>query len=185
MRASQFAACAAAFLCLPFTSVVGQDGLEDELKALVQSMNRFVEVLERQEQKRATESGLRRVGLAVQILDIRARQQESLQKELRSLEDQEQRTLGYIASNETKMENLKKQISESVDETKRQELEANKNDIVVYLEINKKRLQHYAQRRVDLENRLIEGERLTAEVEDIVESWLEDSQSRPSSQRGE
>ena len=182
MRASQFAACAAAFVCLPFTSVIGQDGLEDELKALVQSMNRFVEVLEKQER---SESGLRRVGLAVQILDIRARQQESLQKELRSLEDQEQRTNGYIASNETKMESLKKQISESVDETNRLELEANKNDIVVYLEINKKRLQHYAQRRVDLENRLIEGERLTAEVEDIVESWLEDSQSRPSSQRGE
>ena len=180
MKVSQSAACAATLLCLSFTSVAGQDGLEDELKTLVQSTNRLVEILERQEQRRATEFGLRRVELAVRILDIRTRQQEALQKELRGLEDQEQRTHGYIASNETKIGNLKKQISESADEVDKVELEAKKSEMLIHLENNKKRLEHYAQRRVDLENRLIGGERLTLEVEGIVEGWLEESQGSPS-----
>ena len=178
MKTSYLAACVGVLLFLAITPVAAEEGLEDELTALVQSMNRLVEVLERQ----ASDSGLRRVGLVVQILDIRARQQEALQLELRSLEDREQRTHGYIASNETKFENLKKQISESIDETKRLELEAKRNEMVVYLENNKKQLQHYAQRRVDLENRLIEGEQLTREVEGIVDGWLADLQSSPSSQ---
>ena len=128
---------------------------------------------------------MRRVGLAVQILDIRARQQEALQRELRSLEDREQRTHGYIASNETKLQSIQKQISESTDGTKRPELEARRNEREVYLGNHKKQLQHYAQRRVDLENRLIVGERLTREVEGIVENWLADLQSRPSDGRGQ
>ena len=152
MKTSNFAACVGVLLFFMTPPVVAEEGLEDELTALVQSMNRLVEVLERQEKEQASDYGLRRVGLAVQILDIRARQQEALQVELRSLEDREQRTHGNIASNETRLENVKKQISESTDKMKKLELEARRDQLVVYLGNHKKQLQHYAQRRVDLEN---------------------------------
>ena len=73
MRAPQLIASFGTMLCLASTSGLAQDNLEDELTALAKSMTRLVQVLERAEAGRESESGFRQVELAVRILDIRAR----------------------------------------------------------------------------------------------------------------
>lgn len=172
MRLLRIGVAAAALCCLTIGPVKAQDALTGEVAALVDSMNRLVQVLESRERDRAGDDDLRRIGLAVQILDIRTRQHEALQKELRNLEDAEQRTIAYIASREIRLKNAKKQMLEAKDEATRLEHEIDRDEILVSIDNYRKRLEHYAGRRSELESRIIDGERLTLDVEAVVDGWL-------------
>ena len=167
-----------ALLLILSPPLVAQEDAEEELAALVRAVNRLVETLEQQSRRQGTDSNLKRVGLAVQILDIRSRQYDSLQKELRSLDDREQRSRGYLASQQNKLEHVKSQISETVDAAQRLELEEKRDQTTVYIENLTTQLEHFAQRRADLQSRIILLQQRNMEAESIVDDWLEELATR-------
>jgi len=174
---------ASAVVLLPFLlglspSPVAQEESGDDLAALVRAVNRLVETLEQHAKRQQGDSDLRSIGLAVQILDIRTRQHDSLQKELRSLDDREQRSQGYLANSQSKVERLKRQISETTDDIQRAELEDERDQYLGYVENVTKQLERFTQTRADLQNRIILLERLSREVEGVVDDWLGELTSR-------
>ena len=174
-------------LVLAALPAIAQDeakGIKEELQALVRAATRLVESLERQEKAQLSDRDLVQIQIGVRLLDIRMRQQESLQKRLESLDDWEQRLNGSIASNKIRLENSKKQLAEAVDESKRLELEAQREVRVVYLKNQESELEYLAQRRATLESRIIDGERSVLEIEDMVQGWVAGVQN-PSPERQE
>lgn len=152
-----------------------QPGIEDEFAALVEKVGDLVVVLERQMQARASERSLERVAVVTQLLDIRVRQQANLQKELQALDDREQRFLGYIASNEIKIDNLDKQIVVAIDESRKVELQSRQTELRQYITNLKTQLEYLTQRRSELQGRVADSERRVRDVEDIVQDWLAES----------
>lgn len=175
----------AAVLVLTAFPAAAQDAPPDskeELQALVQATTRLVESLERSETARLADRNLLQVQVAVQLLDIRVKQQETLQRALRSIDDREQRLNGYIAASEVKLENMKKQISDALDEQQKLELQAKYDERMVYLTNQTNELDYLAQRRATLQSRLMDGERSVLDIEELVQGWVAEVQN-PSPKR--
>lgn len=161
----------------PVLAQDGPAGIEQELTALVRVTTRLVESLERQEKAQLSEHRMLQVQVAVRLLDIRVRQHDSLQEALDRLDDREQRLQGYVAANEVRLDNFAKQIAETLDDAKKLELEAQRDDRVVYISNQKKELEFIVQRRTTLQNRLLADERSALDIEDMVQAWVEDVQN--------
>jgi len=156
----------------PLVHADGDPGIEDEFAALVEKVGDLVSVLERQMLANEAERSLDRVAVVTRLLDIRVRQQSNLQKELDSIDSQEQRYLGYIASNEIKLDNLDNQIAVAIDEAKKIELQSRQNEIRQYTENHEGHLERLEGKRGETLSRIAEGERRVREVEDLVQDWL-------------
>ncbi len=152
-------------------------GVEKELQSLSRATTRLVESLERRELDQLSDRDLLQVQVGVRLLDIRVRQQETLQKRLDNLENRQRRLDGSIAANEVKVENLNKQIAEAIDESQKLERESARALRVVYLKNQRDEIEDLAQRRAELEGRLIEGERFVADIEDLVQQWVTETQA--------
>lgn len=166
-------------LTFPGIPLFAQEGVEGELAGLVHAVNRLVAGMENNQIQQKQELDLRRVGLAVQILDIRARQHDALQEQIRSIDDREQRERTSLSSYTTRLQMMKKQIADETDETVILELETERDQFRTIIENKQKTLDYLAIQRVDLQNRLIERERRTQEVETVVENWLESLPGQP------
>jgi hypothetical protein len=166
-------------LSLTASPVLAQEGVEGELAGLVRAVNRLVGGMENNQRQQKQELDLRRVGLAVQILDIRARQHDALQEQIRSIDDREQREMTSLSSYATRLKMMKKQISDETDKTIILELETERDQFRTIIENKQKTLDYLAIQRVDLQNRLIEREQRTQEVETVVERWLESLPGQP------
>jgi len=167
---------------LPATAQDESPDVKGELQALVQATTRLVESLERSETARLADRNLLQVQVAVQLLDIRVKQQETLQRALRSIDDREQRLNGYIAASEVKLGSIKQQISDALDESKKLELQADYDVRVVYLTNQSNELDYLAQRRATLQGRLMDGERSVLDIEELVQGWVAEVQN-PSPKR--
>lgn len=166
-------------LTFPGIPLFAQEGVEGELAGLVHAVNRLVGGMENNQRQQKQELDLRRVGLAVQILDIRARQHDALQEQIRSIDDREQRERTSLSSYTTRLQMMKKQIADETDETVILELETERDQFRTIIENKQKTLDYLAIQRVDLQNSLIERERRTQEVETVVENWLESLPGQP------
>ena len=166
-------------LTFPGIPLFAQEGVEGELAGLVHAVNRLVAGMENNQIQQKQELDLRRVGLAVQILDIRARQHDALQEQIRSIDDREQREMTSLSSYTTRLQIMKKQIADETDETLILELETERDQFRTIIENKQKTLDYLAIQRVDLQNRLIEREQRTQEVESVVENWLESLPGQP------
>ena len=74
---------------------------------------------------------------------------------------------------------MKKQIADETDEMVILELETERDQFRTIIENKQKTLDYLAVQRVDLQNRLIEREQRTQEVETVVEDWLESLPGQP------
>ena len=161
----------------PVTAQEHTSDIEDELQALVRATTRLVESLERRERAESSDHQLQQIQVAVRILDIRVRQQESFQSAMDSVEGREQRLHGWIAGNEVRVENLKQQIAKTLDESKKLELQLKLQEQVVYLENRKKELEYATERHSLLQTHLLDGDRLVREIEDLVQTWVGEVQN--------
>ena len=164
---------AAALAALPVRGA-GAEGpvLEDELAQLAQSTTRLVDLLERQERSRAAAEELEKLRVAVTILEMRARRNEGLQRELRDAEDREQSTLEAIATAESRLEANRDEQTKTTDEESLGELRQRGVNLGIQIAGLKTRIEHVQARQVDLRNRILEQDRGIVDLEAVVDDWL-------------
>lgn len=161
-------------LFLSSSSLLAQDDGRTELADLVRAVTRLVDTLEREARCSGANEDLKSISLAIQVLDIRTRQYESLQRELRTEEDQLHRLQGVLASRQSTLEGLEHQIPRALDDAERAGLEQQRDHQAVIIESLKKQVAQLDNRRSGIQNRVILLDRSTAEIEGIVADWLDE-----------
>jgi len=168
---------------LPIATAQEDADFKEDLALLAKSMARLADTLERQERAREQNGGIERLRVLVSLLNIRAQKNEALQKELRQWEDQEQRTMESMGTLRSRLERAEELLNDPEvmnTEGLEEDLERQQSELKIRMGSLETRLNYTSQRQVELQNRIGEQERLVDELDGLVESWLSETDFKPS-----
>ena len=146
-------------------------GVEAELADLVDTVAQLVRVLELNAAA-SEDNSLRRIEIAVRLLDIRAREQLALRSELTNVLDWEQTTQGFVDATNTRLENLDNESAAAVDAASKLAIGGKRASINANNKTHRKKLEYLRSRRIEIENSLSRGARSVDDLEVLIQEWL-------------
>ena len=144
----------------------------DSLAKLATSVDRLTGLLEQELKSRDGERESQRIQVILGILGVRYRKIDELETEIRGVESEEDQTREQLALLRSEVDRLEKE-ARAPEPAQGRDVASEKSTMEIRLKIREERAAKLAERKISLQNELMQERRRLVNLETILDAWME------------